>query len=253
MSGLIDSVYYLISPTPLLFMAMGTFLGIAVGAIPGLTGAMVIALILPLTFYMDNLLSIVLLISIYTGAVSGGLISAILLRIPGTPASVMTTFDGYAMARGGRPGRALGLGITASFIGGMVGWLCLATLSSSAGQGGLEVRPLRVLHDGADGRVVLIAAASQGSMMKGLLAGVLGMLLSMPGVDHSAGMETLDLRDFPALVDGFSLMPVLIGIFAVGQTLSPTFSTSTRSVSGSSSTRRGCSCRCGNGSRSGSI
>ena len=110
-------------------MLIGTVLGITVGAIPGLTGAMLIALTLPLTFYMTPIHAVILLVSMYVGAISGGLITATLLRMPGTPAAVMTTFDGYPMARGGRPGRALGFGISASFVGGMVSWVVLVLLA----------------------------------------------------------------------------------------------------------------------------
>ena len=98
-------------PLILGLVLLGTVLGITVGAIPGLTGTMLIALSLPLTFSMEPVAGLVLLVAMYVGAVSGGLISATLLRMPGTPATVMTTLDGYPMAASGRPGRALGLGV----------------------------------------------------------------------------------------------------------------------------------------------
>ena len=120
MDGLLSALEYLCSPVPLSLLALGTALGIMVGAIPGLTGAMLIALTLPLTFDMERHNALILLISMYVGSISGGLITATLLRMPGTPASIMTTLDGYPMAQGGQPGRALGLGISASFVGGLV-------------------------------------------------------------------------------------------------------------------------------------
>ena len=88
----------ILNPWPFLLLFIGTSLGILVGAIPGMTGAMLIALTLPLTFYMDPFNAIVLLVAMYVGAISGGLITATLLRMPGTPLAVMTTFDGYPMA-----------------------------------------------------------------------------------------------------------------------------------------------------------
>ena len=121
---------YILSVQGIALIVLGTVLGITMGAIPGLTGAMLIALTLPLTFSMDPIFAFILLISMYVGAVSGGLITATLLRMPGTPASIMTTMDGFPMARSGKPGRALGLGITASFVGGMISWLFLITLSA---------------------------------------------------------------------------------------------------------------------------
>jgi putative tricarboxylic transport membrane protein len=104
----------LFTPWPFFLMALGTGLGIIVGAIPGLTGSMLIALALPITFYMTPIDAMNLLVSMYTGSITGGLISATLLRMPGTPANVMTTFDGHPMAKAGMAGRALGLGIGAS-------------------------------------------------------------------------------------------------------------------------------------------
>src|SRR5690554_6023296 len=111
------------------YIILGVFLGTTIGAIPGLTGTMLISLTIPLTFYMDQIFALELLVAMYVGSISGGLISATLLRIPGTPASVVTTFDGYPMAKAGKPGRAIGLGITASFFGGLISWLFLVVLA----------------------------------------------------------------------------------------------------------------------------
>ncbi len=218
MNQLIGSVGYLFTPIPLFFTILGTFLGITVGSIPGLTGSMLIALTLPLTFYMDSLHAIILLVSIYTGAVSGGLISATLLRMPGTPAAVMTTFDGYPLAQSGQPGRALGLGISASFFGGMVGWFFLVLLSPPLAKlavkfGSFEIFTMVLMA------LVLIASATEGSLIKGLFSGLLGMLVSMPGLDQSSGAMRLTF-EFRELKAGFHLLPVLIGLFAVGQIIS---------------------------------
>ena len=129
MSPTEEAIQLLTAPTGLILIAIGTSLGITVGAIPGLTGAMVIALTLPLTYSMDAGNAMILLVSMYVGSISGGLITATLLRMPGTPASVMTTLDGYPMAKAGNPGRALTLSIMASFAGGIVSWLFLIALS----------------------------------------------------------------------------------------------------------------------------
>ncbi|MDB4368855.1 tripartite tricarboxylate transporter permease, partial [bacterium] len=130
MSELTSTFQFLMTPTSLLLMALGTSLGVMVGAVPGLTGAMLIALTLPLTFSMGGESALVLLISMYVGSVSGGMITATLLRMPGTPASIMTTLDGYPMAKQGKPGRALGLGVVASFVGGMISWVFLVALAA---------------------------------------------------------------------------------------------------------------------------
>ena len=123
MDGLLIGFDIVFQPWAFFYVLLGTVLGIAVGAIPGLTGAMLIALTLPLTYYMAPTDAVVLLVGMYVGSITGGLITATLLRMPGTPSNVMTTFDGYPMARGGRPGRALGLGISASFVGGIISWI----------------------------------------------------------------------------------------------------------------------------------
>ncbi len=218
MSDLVTALGALLTPLPLFYTALGTFLGIVVGAIPGLTGAMLIALTLPLTYYMAPTDAVILLVSMYVGAISGGLISATLLRMPGTPASVMTTFDGFPMARAGNPGRALGLGITASFVGGMISWLFLFFLSKplsiiATRFGPFEYFTLILMA------MVLIASVSQGSLVKGLISGLLGMLVSMPGVDPSTGMPRLTWDQWQ-LNSGLKLLPVLIGVFAVSQIIS---------------------------------
>ncbi len=210
-----DATFAILQPWPFFYLFIGTFLGIVVGGIPGLTGAMLIALTLPLTFYMEPFNAVVLLVAMYVGAISGGLITATLLRMPGTPAAVMTTFDGYPMARGGRPGRALGLGISASFVGGLISFVALVTLTKplsilATRFGPFEYFTLIMMA------MVLIASVSSGSMVKGLIAGFLGMLASMPGVDPASGQPRLTF-DWYMLNGGLQLLPVLIGTFAVSQ------------------------------------
>ncbi|MDA9764510.1 tripartite tricarboxylate transporter permease, partial [Opitutales bacterium] len=197
---------------------IGTILGITMGAIPGLTGAMLIALTLPLTFNMDSFNAFILLISMYVGAISGGLITATLLRMPGTPASIMTTMDGYPMAQAGRPGRALGLGITASFVGGCVSWFFLITLSKpialySTKLGPFDFFALVLLA------LVLIASVGGKSMSRAFLSASLGVLASLPGIDKATGNLRMTFG-FEELNGGLKLLPVLIGMFAISQVIS---------------------------------
>ena len=199
-------------------MMLGTSLGITVGVIPGLTGAMLIAVTLPLTFAMSGSDAMVLLVSMYVGSISGGLITATLLRIPGTPASIMTTLDGYPLAQQGQPGRALGLGICASFVGGMVSWVFLVLLSRPIAEwsikllGPFEYFALIMMA------MVLMASVSGRSIIKGIFSGFLGILLAMPGLSPSTGELRLTFG-FNELSDGFKLLPVLIGVFAVNQVI----------------------------------
>ena len=156
-------------PSLIMLVMLGTALGITVGSIPGLTGAMLISLTLPLTFSMDGQSALALLVAMYVGSVSGGLITATLLKMPGTPASIITTLDGYPMASSGRASRALGLGIGASFIGGLISWAVLALVAKPIAEfstllGPWEFFALVVIS------LVLVVSVSGNSLSKGLLS-----------------------------------------------------------------------------------
>ena len=206
---------FITSPSAIGWMMLGTVLGVIVGAIPGLTGAMLIALTLPLTFAMSGESALVLLVSMYVGSVSGGLISATLLKIPGTPASMMTTFDSYPLAEKGKARRALGLGIAASLVGGIVGWLFLVLLTGPLAVLSLKLGPFEFFALTLVA-LVLIATVSGKSLLRGLFAGALGMLLAIPGVDPATGVPRWT-GGITEMEDGFKLLPVLIGLFAISQ------------------------------------
>lgn len=215
MDGLQTALSQLCSPGGLFMVVLGTFLGIVVGAVPGLTGAMLIALTLPLTITLEPHLAMTLLVSMYVGAISGGMITSTLLRMPGTPASIMTTLDGYPMAKRGEPGRALGLGIGASVFGGLVSCAFLMLLSKpiaiwSANFGPFEFFSLVMMA------LVLISSIGGKSQLRALFAGFLGILAAMPGIATSTGEARLTFG-FTEMNDGFKLLPVLIGLFAVNQ------------------------------------
>ncbi len=125
---MIDGILIALHPMALFWTLIGTAGGIVVGAIPGLGGGMLMALALPLTFAMQPAEAILLMIGIHVGSVSGGLISATLLKMPGTPSSVMSTFDGYPMAVQGKAARALSLGIGSSLVGGLIAGVALIFL-----------------------------------------------------------------------------------------------------------------------------
>ena len=216
-AGLLDAILLLFTPLPFALMVLGVVLGIVVGAIPGLTGSMLITLTLPLTFYMQSVNAIVLLVAMYVGAVSGALIGATLLRIPGTPASIMTTFDGFPMARDGNPGRALGLGISASFFGGVLSWFFLWLLTPQLARFSIAFGPFE-LFSLVLMALVLIASVSEGSFVKGLISGLLGIMVALPGIEAATGEVRLTFGWFP-LLGGLQLLPVLLGIFAVSQIL----------------------------------
>ncbi len=214
---IVQAIGGLLAPLPLLLIVAGTAAGIVVGAIPGLTGAMLIALALPFTFHMSPVNSMLMLVSMYTGSITGGLISATLFRIPGTPSNVMTTFDGYPMAAKGQAGRALGLGIGASTFGAVFAWLALATITKPLSDWAVRFSPwdyfsLTLMA------LVLISSVTQGSMLKGLLSGAIGALLSYPGVDPTSGQARFTFGQWQ-IEGGFDVLPVLVGVFAVGTVL----------------------------------
>jgi putative tricarboxylic transport membrane protein len=214
---LLEAFATILQPYPLGILSFGVFLGIFVGALPGLTGGTLMALTLPFTYYMSPENAISLLIGIYVGGISGGLITATLMRIPGEPSSVVTTLDGYPMARNGQPGRAIGLGISASLVGGALSWLALVLLSPMIAKVGLEFGPFETFAVSVMA-FVLISSLSTGSFIKGMMAGLLGILVSIPGLDDSSGRMrfTFGINEFGA---GLHLLPVILGVFALSQVL----------------------------------
>lgn len=229
MTGFSDGLTAALGLWPLVMIALGTFVGISVGAIPGLTGAMVIALVLPMTYVMQSTDALFLLVAIYVGAVSGGLITATLLEIPGTPASMVTTFDAAPLAKQGHSARALGLGISASFCGGLISWVFLATLSPllasvSLRFGSYEYFGLTLLA------LLLIVSVGEGGFLKSLIAGLLGILTALPGLDPVTGQLRLTWG-FDPLSAGFDLLAVLIGVFAVARILEDVAGTDKASMS----------------------
>jgi len=214
---MVDALLHIAAPWPMFLCLLGVFLGIIVGAIPGFSGTMLITLTVPLTFTMLDLNAMVLMISMYVGSISGGLISATLLRMPGTPGAIMTVLDGYPMAQRGEAARALALGVTGSFVGGLVSWIFLYTLSPTLAIWGAKFGPWEIFTMTAMA-LALIASLTQGTLLKGLLAAMLGIMVSLPGMDPSSGMLRMTFG-ITSLSSGFGLVPVLLGIFVISQVL----------------------------------
>ena len=196
---------------------LGTAVGIIFGAIPGMTATMAVAVFLPMTYAFQLVPALYLLLGLYVGGISGGLIPAILINVPGTPSSVCTGFDGYPMARRGESERALKIGITASFLGGMISLIVLALLTPPLAKMAIKFSAIEkfliILF-----AMTVIAALSKGSMTKGVFAGFLGVLLSLVGelaMNNKMRMVPSFLSD--ELRSGFQLLPLLIGLFAICQ------------------------------------
>lgn len=197
----------------------GVVIGIIFGALPGMTATMAIAIFLPLTYAYDLNMSLFLLLGLYVGGISGGLIPAILINIPGTPSSICTGFEGFPMAKRGEGLRALRIGITASLIGGMISLLCLWFFTPPLAKVAINFSSIEKFLIIVFA-LTIIAALSKGSMTKGIFAGFFGVLVSLIG----QFADNNKMRMVPSLfkVDlrmGFQLLPVLIGLFAVVQIL----------------------------------
>lgn len=206
-----------IQPASLGLMFLGVGVGIIFGSIPGLSAAMAIALFLPMTFSMGPEAGMTLLVSLYIGAISGGLISAILLNIPGTPSSISTCFDGAPMAARGEAAKALGLGIVFSFLGGLLSFIALIFIAPPLAQLTLKFSPIEYFAVSIFA-LTMIAALSSGSMIKGLLSGMLGLMFSTVGLAPIDGSARFTLS-IDSLSSGFDLLAVLIGLFAVTEVL----------------------------------
>jgi putative tricarboxylic transport membrane protein len=199
----------------LLPLALGTLAGVIGGALPGVTVTMAIIVALPFTFGLDPLQGLAAMVGVYVGGSAGGLLTAVLLGIPGTPSAVATTFDGFPMARKGEPGRAIWIGIWSSFFGGLLGGVFLIAATGPLAAFALKFGPweyfsLFILA------LSMVAGLVEASLLKGLIAGTLGLVVTVLGNDPMMGAPRLTFG-IPFLEGGISFLPVLIGVFAFAQ------------------------------------
>lgn len=216
MNDYIDALGLVFQGYVLLAIAGGTLLGLVMGALPGLTAAMAIALLLPLTFGMPPVMGVGMLLGTLCGAIAGGSVSATLLNIPGTPSSVATTLDAFPMARSGQAGRALGIAIVASFLGGIFSAVVLSILAPPIAEFALRFGAPEYFSLSIFG-LVIIASVSK-NLAKGLAAGLIGLLLATVGSDPMVGSMRFTYGNM-SLLTGINLLPALIGLFAVSQVL----------------------------------
>ena len=202
----------------ILLIIFGVFFGIIAGAIPGFTVTMAVVLTLPFTFGMPPVAGLSTMLGVYVGGLSGGLISGMLMGIPGTPASVATTFDGFPAVRAGKAGLALGLGVWSSFFGGLIGACVLATLAPTIASIGLEFEPWAIFSLIVFALTITASLAGD-NLIKGLIAGNFGLLFAAMGAEEINSVDRLHFG-FEALESGFAYLPVLIGLFAFSQLLS---------------------------------
>lgn len=201
----------------LLYAFIGCVLGTLIGVLPGLGPAAGTAILIPLTFKLDATGAIIMLAAIYYGAMYGGTITSVLINVPGEAASVVTCLDGYQMARQGRAGAALGIAAIGSFVGGVFAALALAMVAPPLARFALSFGPPEFFALMFLGMCLVTGLAGQ-SLVAGLLMTILGLLISLVGIDPVRGAPRFTF-DIPELYDGLGFVPVVMGLFGVAEIL----------------------------------
>ena len=210
---LLETFIMLLDPVIILSIFAGVSAGLFVGAMPGLTATMALAVLLPFTFTLPPLHGLVALGAVYMGAIYGGSFAAILVNTPGTPSSIATAFEGYPMSKQGRALEALSLATISSAIGGIAGSLFLLLLSPPLAKLSLRFGPAEYFWVAILG-LTLIASLSEGSSMKGMMGGAIGMIVGTIGVAPIGG-ETRFTFGMPVLQGGVAMIVALIGLFVL--------------------------------------
>ena len=210
---LIISFWVVMQPEVLLAMVLGLIGGIMFGAMPGLTASTGISLLIPLTFGMNPVIALAIMAGIHNGGSYGGSIPAILLRIPGVPGAIVTTFDGYPMAQQGSAARAVRIAAVSSAVGGMISALSLILLAPPLVEISLAFGPSEIFWLSVFG-LASIGVFLADDTIKGLLGGCFGVMLSLIGVDTVTGFERFTF-DILELSDGIPLLIMLVGMYAL--------------------------------------
>ena len=210
----------LMDPYTFLMVVFAIVVGTIFGALPGVSATMAVALGLPFTYSMAPVPAIVFLVAVYCSSITGGSITAILFKIPGVPSSAPTTFDGYPMAQRGEAGKALGIALGSSAIGGLVSALAMLTLSPQLTQAALSFSPSDIFAITFMGLSILTCLDSK-NILRTLISGLLGLLLACVGQDPMYAVQRLTFGN-GELIAGLEMIPVLIGIFAVTEVLKQT-------------------------------
>ena len=204
-------------PLNLLIILLGTIIGIIIGALPGLSGTMGVAVLIPLTYGMDHVTGLVMLAAVYCGSTYGGSISAILVNTPGTPNAAATGFDGHPMALKGHAGEALIEAAVASHWGGQISAIALLLIAPPLAAFSLKFGPQENFMLGVFG-LTIIASMSGKDMLKGIIAGLIGLFLGCIGMDPQYGYVRFTFKQM-SLMTGLPTVPTLVGLFSVSQIL----------------------------------
>ncbi|MGS2618692.1 tripartite tricarboxylate transporter permease [Micromonospora sp. LZ34] len=213
----LDGFGVVLEPTNLLYCLIGVVIGMLIGVLPGLGPAATIAILLPVTFGIEPVTAVIMLAGIFYGAQYGGTITSVLLRLPGEASSVVTVFDGHALARQGRAGTALGIAAVGSFIGGTVSIIALTLVAPVVAGFALDFGPPEYTALALLG-ILLVATVSSGGRLKAVIAACVGLLLATVGRDSFTGAERFTFDNL-SLADGLDFVPIAMGLFGLGEIL----------------------------------
>lgn len=208
------------APKMFILIIFAVFLGTLFGALPGVSATMAVTLGIPFTYKMDPVSAIAFLVAIYCASITGGGMTAILFKIPGVPSSAPTTYDGYPMAQRGEAGRALGIQLICSAIGGMFAAVCMLLLSPQLTQAALSFGPSELFAISFMGLSILTSLETD-NICSTIISGLLGLLLACIGLDPLLGVPRLTFGT-RFLTSGIEMIPVMIGFFAVTEVLKQT-------------------------------
>jgi len=226
MEHILSGLAVVFSLKMILFIFAGTFVGIVVGALPGLSATLGVAILLPVTYYLSPVEGLLLLLGIYTGGIYGGSIAAILLNIPGCPASVMTTLDGYPMTRRGEGGRAIGIATLSSFLGGTIGLFSLIFVAPVLAQTALSFGPTEYASLALFGLSAIVMVVAK-SILKGFIGVCIGLLVATVGMDPMVSVPRFTYGSIE-LMAGVNFIPVVIGLFGFCEVLTQAMDTKVR-------------------------
>ena len=217
LNGISQGFGVALAPVNLMYVFLGVLIGTVIGVLPGLGPTATIALLLPLTYTLEPTTAVIMLAGIYYGSMYGGTITSVLLRLPGEAASVVTTFDGYQMARQGRAGAALGIAAIGSFIGGTLAVVGLTLLAPFLASVAVSFGPPEYVALALLG-ILLITYLGSGTLAKSLVAAGLGLLVATIGLDPISGGTRFTFGQV-SMMDGFDFVAVAMGLFGVGELL----------------------------------
>lgn len=214
---IIEGFEVVLQPQNLVFCFVGVLVGMVIGVLPGLGPAATIAILLPLTYGMEPVTAIIMLAGIFYGAIYGGTVTAVLLKLPGETSSAITVIEGYPMGQKGEGGKAIGIGAIASFLGGTLAIVALTFVAPIVGQWALRFGPPEYAALALLG-ILLVATISNGTMLKSLVAATLGLMFAVVGRDAFTG-ELRYTGGNMDLADGLQFVPIAMGVFGLAEIL----------------------------------